>query len=204
VNFGKANKYNVKLSVTPQSCPQLVTTIEKTVTIQKPISGTNYEPRNAVENRPLQLQARDIGTSYEWMPSTSLGSIFSSHPVYTGKKEQQYTIKITTPSGCTTIDTQLVKIFKEIEVYVPKAFTPNNDGQNDRMYPFLVGIRELKSFRIINRWGTLVYESKTDLPGWDGMYRGKPQPMDGYVWEAQAIDLDGKIIIRKGSFTLIR
>ncbi|MFL5809039.1 MAG: PKD domain-containing protein, partial [Flavisolibacter sp.] len=204
VNFGAANKYNVKLSVTPLSCPLLSTTLEKTVTIQKPISGSNYEPRNAVENRPLPLRARDIGTSYEWMPSTSLGSIFSSQTVYTGNKEQQYRIKIINPSGCTTIDTQLVKIFKEIEIYVPKAFTPNNDGQNDRMYPFLVGIKELKNFRIINRWGAIVYESRTDMPGWDGMYKGKPQPMDGYVWEAQAIDLDGKIVIRKGSFTLIR
>jgi gliding motility-associated-like protein len=204
VHFGNAGAFNVKLSVTPVACPQLTSTIEKTVTIQKPVPGNNYAPKNAIENRPLQLKARDIGTSYEWMPATWLGSIFSSQTAYTGNKEQQYRIKIINPSGCTTVDTQLVKIFKEIEVYVPKAFTPNNDGQNDRMYPFLVGIKELKSFRIINRWGAVVYESKTDLPGWDGMYKGKPQPMDGYVWEAQANDLDGKTVIRKGSFTLIR
>jgi gliding motility-associated-like protein len=138
------------------------------------------------------------------MPAKYLGSIFNAQTVYAGDQEQLYKIKILTPSGCTTIDSQLVRIFKEREIYVPTAFTPNNDGQNDHMYPFLVGIKELKSFRIINRWGNIVYESKTDLPGWDGNYKGKPQPMDGYVWEAQAVDLDGNIITRKGNFTLIR
>ena len=72
------------------------------------------------------------------------------------------------------------------------------------MYPFLVGLKELKTFRIINRWGAVVYEAKTDLPGWDGNYKGKPQPMDGYVWEAHAIDYEGNVVIRKGSFTLLR
>jgi gliding motility-associated-like protein len=95
-------------------------------------------------------------------------------------------------------------VFKEREIYVPKAFTPNGDGRNDRIYPFLAGIRELKFFRIVNRWGVIVYESKTDLPGWDGRYNGKDQPVDGYSWEAEAIDIYGATIQRKGTVTLLR
>ncbi|MGZ5190571.1 MAG: PKD domain-containing protein [Flavisolibacter sp.] len=204
LKFAQTGSYQVKLSVTPQLCPQLVTSVIKTITIEKPVAGINYIPKNAVESRPLPMIARDIGISYEWIPSNNLGSIFKAATVFTGIKEQLYSIKIINPSGCITIDTQLVRIFKEKEIVVPKAFTPNHDGQNDRMYPFLVGLKELRSFRIINRWGAVVYESKTDLPGWDGNYKGKPQPMDGYVWEAYAIDYEGNVIVRKGSFTLLR
>lgn len=204
LKYEQAGPYKVTLTVTPKLCPQLATTVLKTVTIQKPITGISYVPKNAVETKPMSMRARDIGLSYEWIPSNNLGSIFNAATVFTGSKEQLYQIKIINPSGCTTIDTQLVRIFKEREIYVPKAFTPNNDGQNDRMYPFLAGLKELKSFRIVNRWGAVVYESKSDMPGWDGNYKGKPQPMDSYVWEALAIDEEGNVVVRKGSFTLLR
>ena len=113
-------------------------------------------------------------------------------------------MQITNPSGCITVDTQLVRLFRETDILVPKAFTPNGDGLNDRMFPFMVGLKELVIFRIINRWGVMVYESRTEQPGWDGRYQGKQQPLGGYVWEAQGIDTEGKTIFRKGSFTLIR
>ena len=115
-----------------------------------------------------------------------------------------YTITIRDNLGCTTVDSQLVKVFKEVNIYMPKAFTPNGDGQNDRIYPFTVGIKQIRMFRIINRWGVIVYEAKTDIKGWDGNYKGAPQQMDGYVWELQAIDYFGKMHTRQGSFTLIR
>jgi gliding motility-associated-like protein len=57
---------------------------------------------------------------------------------------------------------------------------------------------------VINRWGKVVFESTTDIPGWDGTVNGKPQPIDGYVWEAEAVDAYGNIIRRKGTVTLIR
>jgi gliding motility-associated-like protein len=125
-------------------------------------------------------------------------------PVFQGMTDQLYTITIKDNLGCVTVDTQQVRVYKEVNIYVPKAFTPNNDGLNDYMYPFTVGIKEIKFFRIINRWGVVVYQSKTDLPGWDVKYKGAAQPMDGYVWEIQAIDFFGKSHVRHGSFTLIR
>jgi gliding motility-associated-like protein len=157
-----------------------------------------------VSNQPLSLKARNIGNAFEWRPSSFLDNAKSNNPVFRGQQEQMYGIRITNPSGCITIDSQLVRMFPEREIYVPTAFTPNGDGRNDYIFPYLVGIKELKHFRVINRWGVVVFEAHTDLPGWDGRYQGKPQPMQGYVWEALGIDLEGKNITRKGSFTLIR
>jgi gliding motility-associated-like protein len=202
--FLQAGDYDVSLSVTPLSCPQLVSVVHKKIAIKKAIEGVNYVPVNAVVNKAVELKAREIGVAYLWSPNQNLNTTASFHPSFTGSAEEMYHIRITNPSGCITIDSQLVRIFQEREIYLPKAFTPNGDGQNDRMYPFLVGIKELKIFRIMNRWGVVVYESKSDLPGWDGTYKGQPQPMDGYVWEALAVDQDGKTVTRNGSFTLIR
>jgi gliding motility-associated-like protein len=202
--FDSSGNIPVKLSVTPQACPQLVTTFQKIIPIEATRRGINYFPVNAVENKPLQLKARNFGAQYLWVPSTYLSNPVSATPVFISTQEWIYQIRITTVSGCITVDTQLVRIFKTADIYLPQAFTPNGDGRNDKLYPFLVGIKQLKYFRILNRWGIVVYESITDLPGWDGTVRGKPQPMDGYVWEAEGIDIGGNIVRRKGTVTLIR
>jgi gliding motility-associated-like protein len=204
ITYGTPGNYDVQLAITPLTCPQLITTKQKTIAIEAPIPGINYFSRNAIVNKTLYLNARTFGSTYLWSPSAYLNNPTIISPIFLGTQEQLYQIKIIAPSGCTTIDTQLVRIFKEKDIYVPKGFTPNGDGQNDRLYPFLVGIKELRFFRIINRWGIVVYESRMELPGWNGNYKGVPQPVDGYSWEAEAVDIDGILIRRKGTVTLIR
>ena len=100
----------------------------------------------------------------------------------------------------------MVRVFKEREIYVPKAFTPDRDGVNDRIYPIVVGITKVNQFRIFNRWGVLVYDNKTAnaSTGWDGTYRGVAQPMETYVWVAEGIDAEGKVVKRSGNIVLIR
>jgi gliding motility-associated-like protein len=118
--------------------------------------------------------------------------------------DQAYTIEIKTLSGCVTVDTQVVKTVKQSEIYVPSAFTPDNDGLNDYLRPIFMGIKELHYFRIYNRWGQLLYQSKSELPGWDGKINGVPQASIVVVWMIEGVGLDNRIIIRKGTSTLIR
>jgi len=91
-------------------------------------------------------------------------------------------------------------------IHVPKAFSPNGDGQNDRLFPILVGISNLQYFRVYNRWGVLVYEARTygTSIGWDGTYKGTPQPMETYIWVAEAVDVLGKTLKAGGNSILIR
>jgi gliding motility-associated-like protein len=90
------------------------------------------------------------------------------------------------------------------DLFVPKAWTPNNDGHNDRLYPLTVNIRELKYFRIFNRWGQMVFETNAIGIGWDGMFKGQKQVIDVYTWTAEAIGDNGQIIKRSGNSALIR
>lgn len=91
-----------------------------------------------------------------------------------------------------------------IDIIVAKVFTPNNDGINDILKPIVVGVPELKTFSIYNRWGNLIFSTKDANTGWDGTLRGVPQPIETYLWFAEGIDKNGKVIQRKGMVTLAR
>src|SRR6185436_10544654 len=172
--------------------------------IDKPKSAVTYPVKFAVESYPLDLQARQFGETALWSPGTWLNTRESYTPVFNGESEQTYTIEIKTASGCITVDTQSVKTVKQSDVYVPSAFSPNNDGLNDYLRPIFMGIKELRYFRVFNRWGQLLYERKTELPGWDGKVSGAPQGSQVVVWMVEAIGLDNRILTKKGTTTLVR
>jgi gliding motility-associated-like protein len=60
------------------------------------------------------------------------------------------------------------------------------------------------SLRIFNRQGLLLFESKNQNIGWDGTYKGNPQPMDAYVWTLEIEYFTGEKLRRRGDVTLIR
>lgn len=170
-------------------------------------ANIRYPTVSTLIGQPLQLQARNLGGSvYSWVPSNYLSNSAIINPVFISGKEQEYKIHITTNTGCQVIDTQLVKISGKKGIYVPKAFSPNGDGTNDRLYPILVGITKLNYFRVFNRWGNLVFETNSSNPaaGWDGKIFGHPQPVETYTWTAEGIDIDGIIIRKSGNTFLIR
>ncbi len=174
------------------------------ILIERARSGINYPVQYAVVNLPQRLQARQFGSSALWSPAIKLDNAESYTPVFNGQTDQLYTIKITTAAGCLTVDTQVVKTVKQIEIYVPSGFTPNNDGKNDMLFPILIGVKELRYFRIYNRWGQLIYESVSDKPGWNGRLKGILQLSQVYVWIAEAVGVDGSVQRRKGTTVLIR
>jgi gliding motility-associated-like protein len=90
------------------------------------------------------------------------------------------------------------------DIFVPKAWTPNNDGHNDKLFPLTVNIRELKYFRVFNRWGQLVFETNVIGHGWNGIFNGKPHVSDVFTWTVEAVGLDNKYYRKAGNSVLIR
>jgi gliding motility-associated-like protein len=66
-------------------------------------------------------------------------------------------------------------------VFVPDAFSPNNDGQNDRLAVYLETFVTVR-VELFDRWGTLLYASTTLTEQWDGTFRGQPCPVGQYTW----------------------
>jgi hypothetical protein len=67
-----------------------------------------------------------------------------------------------------------------------------------------VGIKDLKYFRVFNRWGQMIFETKNPGKGWDGRITGIDQQTGVFIWIAEGVDYTGKLVTRKGTSTLIR
>jgi len=128
-------------------------------------------------------------------------------PVFNYDKKTEYIIKITSATGCISVDTLLVDLISigiVPNVFVPKAWSPNGDGHNDFLFPFTVNITQLKYFRIYNRWGKKVFETNIIGQGWDGKLNGNPQIMDVYTWTVEAISVNGYKYKAAGKAVLLR
>ena len=202
--YPAAGVYPISLSVSTALCPTPVNTIKHFVIVDEPRPALNYHTQYAVINLPLGLQARPFGENVLWSPGINLDTRNSYTPVFKGNAEQLYTIRIMTNSGCVTVDTQLVKTVEHVEVFVPNAFTPNHDGKNDLLRPVSFGIRQVNDFKVFNRWGQLLFRMQSDMPGWDGTYKGVKLEMQTIVWTFEGIGVDGNVYTRRGTTVLMR
>jgi gliding motility-associated-like protein len=194
----------MKLKVTPQVCTSLADSITKTINIEVPRPGIRMPLIDGVKGDPIPLQARTFGTAYQWSPTTGLDNPLKQNPIAVLNAEQQYQIRIGVQSGCETVDTLLVRIFDNFTIFVPNVFTPNGDGQNDKLNLNMIGVKQLVFFRIFNKAGVKVFETRDGSQGWDGTVNGSLQPMDSYMWVVEAIDKYGAPIRLRGLSTLIR
>jgi gliding motility-associated-like protein len=116
----------------------------------------------------------------------------------------RYTLTATTGSGCKGVDEVNVKVYKGPEIYVPTAFTPNNDGLNDILKAIPVGIKEFRYFVVYNRWGQRVFYTNDANKGWDGKLSGTEQGNDSFIWMAEGVDDGGNKVVRKGTVVIVR
>lgn len=195
-----------------KGCPKPVKD-EVLVTVLPKITVFAGNDTSMVYNQPLQLNARTNAPVVNWAPPLGLNNIVIINPVarisattlQQGVDTIRYTVTASTPEGCSATDDILVKVFATApSIFVPSGFTPNNDGLNDVMRPILAGMRELVYFRIFNRYGQLVFETKTPGKGWDGRINGIPQGSSTYVYDCRATDYNGATVQAKGSFVLVR
>ncbi len=177
--------------------------MQKNLRVDAPKPAENYPVKYAVVNLPLTLRARPIAEQVIWSPATYLSDASSFTPVFQSGREQTYLVTLKTIAGCTTIDTQLVKINKGIAIHVPNTFTPNGDGTNDLLRPFMIGIKELAYFRVFNRWGQLIFQTSDINGAWDGRFKGMQVEMQTVVWMLEGTGVDNLKYQAKGSTVVI-
>ncbi|GAB3927862.1 gliding motility-associated C-terminal domain-containing protein [Mucilaginibacter myungsuensis] len=88
-------------------------------------------------------------------------------------------------------------------IFVPNAFTPNGDGNNDVLYVYGSNIRSL-TFMVVNQYGEMMFRSTSQASGWDGTYRGAKQPVAVYMYSVEAVMNDGTTVKKNGSVTLLK
>jgi gliding motility-associated-like protein len=159
-------------------------------------------------NETVALKAIDVTnsnfTSYTWSPIEGLDNPNTKNPIATITKNIDYVVTATNQLGCNSKDTIHIDVYKDVEIFVPSAFTPNNDNKNDMLKAIPRGIKKCNFFSIYNRYGQLLFSTNSFFIGWDGKYKNIPQNTDTYIWVTQGIDGKANLINRKGTFTLIR
>ena len=148
----------------------------------------------------LVLDATSLNaTSYRWQDGTEEPTLRVTNPgdygVFVGNECEQILLE-STVTEC-----------RICQIYVPNAFSPNDDGINDKFRPF--SDCELLDFniRIFNRWGDLVFESTNPEEGWEGEFNGKLLNMGTYIWMLQFnVNEDGnlRLVEMSGDVTILK
>ncbi len=153
----------------------------------------------------IALRTTDsTGLQYQWMGSSKLlksegAQLFA---IVTG------TDKIILTGidewGCRNTDSVDVTAHTCCEIAVPNAFSPNNDGLNDRFRIITNGNQRIGTFIILNRWGQKMFETKDVTQGWDGTYMGVPQEMGTYYYYIKYTCTSSDVFEKKGEVILIK
>lgn len=161
----------------------------------------------------LSLNATSDGDyTYLWQPDTGLNDVNILRPEANPLQNTVYVLNATSAYGCESADSVRITITNIYEIVLPNAFSPNGDELNDVFRIIHTrGIRELKAFRIYNRWGQLVYEA-TNLQrnddntyaGWNGTFRGLEQETGVYAYYVEGTTFLDEPFIKKGNISLVR
>jgi gliding motility-associated-like protein len=146
-------------------------------------------------------------TQYVWTPSIGLSNAGVASPTVTIGAigaDVRYKVVASTVAGCKGEAYVSVRVYKGPDIYVPTGFTPNGDGKNDKFTPFPVGMKSYNYFRVFNRWGQLVFQTRALNDGWDGTIGGQLQPEGVYVWMIEGLTKDDRLVTKKGTVMLIK
>ena len=174
------------------------------VTVVPPVKAFAGNDTAVVIGQPMQLLAFG-GVQFKWTPSSFLNNPLIFNPIAKLNDDIEYVVKVSTKEGCFAYDTVKVKVYKTPpEIFIPTAFTPNGDGLNDNLIPIPVGIVKIIYFKVYNRFGEMVFTTEEIGKGWNGVYKGRDQGNESFVWHVLGIDYLGKPLFKKGQSTLIR
>ncbi|MBK9253964.1 MAG: gliding motility-associated C-terminal domain-containing protein [Saprospiraceae bacterium] len=143
-----------------------------------------------------------INATYNWSTGESGLSILVS-PIQT----TSYLVTVTDQDGCTATDQVTVEVrtaqCDETDVYLPNAFTPNGDGNNDVLLVRSNFIDELELI-IYNRWGQEVFRTTDKNVGWDGTFQGRALSPDSFAFYLRVLCINAEEYKKQGNINLLR
>lgn len=144
----------------------------------------------------------DVEVGFLSPASTTLICNFCNEITVNPQETTCYVLKGENGYGCVDYDTVCVYVTKDFDVFIPNAFTPNEDGYNDVFIPVGYGINEIR-LTIFDRWGEQIFTSNETSIGWDGSRKGKQCEQGVYVYKAEIKTMAGHTVERVGHVTLL-
>lgn len=149
----------------------------------------------------LLVSAKDI-YNYIWSPQQSLDNPYAQSPVAVITQPARYVV-VGFDGSCSRSDSIVIGVNYDSKLLIPSAFTPNNDGRNDKFRIVNLTFQKVIEFRVFNRFGQQVFNA-TDNSGWDGIFNGIPQDIGTYFYLIRITIPNGSEQSFQGDVTLIR
>ena len=154
------------------------------------------------------------GVSYQWTPELALNCTKCKNPIASPIENITYTITVIDFNGCKSSDNVLISLLTCGDIFIPNAFSPNSDGNNDTLFT-RINPACVKEFYLViyDRWGNKVFESIDVTRGWNpasAMNSSSPfeegkEGVDIYFYILTAsLAGNNQPIVQKGNLSLIR
>ena len=186
------------VSITVSEPPQISVQLPADTTIQLGLS------------LPLNIVLSGLSPAqWIWTDTSYLSCLTCPNPVVqTPLETTRYTLTVLDENGCSASDDMLLMVEQLIGVFIPNAMGGSGDNAN-LVLGFNPAVRQINLFRVFDRWGELLHETRNALPGddaltWDGRYRGKLVNPGVYLWQIEIELVDGSVLKKIGDLTVIR
>ncbi len=176
-------------------------------------NGCKLRDTIKVSPRPMPLVNLGADTGickYKPVILTTGSSVFDTYLWSTGATTPSISVNQTgtyfltvTKSGCEASDTIQV-LPGDCDVYIPSAFTPNNDNLNETFGVVDNTSLQYFSLQIYSKWGQLIFSSNDVTKKWDGTFKGKKMPNGSYLWMLNYTNIRGRKFYEQGTVMLIR
>ncbi len=153
------------------------------------------------ETANLSVSPFDPENKYLWSPSLGLSCDSCPNTSASPYNTQEYLVTLTNLAGCSIRDSIRITICGD--VFMPTAFSPNGDGNNDVLYVEPHCIKSMH-LTIYDRWGNRVFETDDAKTGWDGTYKGSSMNADVYAYYLKVTTFNDRNVTKEGNVTLIR
>ncbi len=170
------------------------------IRISEPTVAIEGDGFQIMKGTSVQLTATGTASTWQWSPVSGLDNAAVSNPTATPTKTTEYILTGTDSVGCTA--TARTTIIVQETAFVPNLFTPNGDGKNDSLLIYGLTSPNRFVFRVFNREGSLVYETKdvsqATTIGWNGYVQGTLQPGGLYYWRVDGETGNGDKLLLNG------
>ncbi len=203
-----SGNYDLKLKVTTsQNCMNQISKKSYISVKESPIAEFNSNKSVTNELDPIiEFYNTTIGNNHFIWDFNNGKISYEKNPIIDFQQAGNYDVILTAISsvGCIDSSVNTISVYPKMTIYIPNAFTPNNDGYNDK---FDVKVNSISYYEIYvyNRWGEKIFYSSNELYSWDGSdFNGFFVPNGIYLYHIKIIDQNGKDWAYNGEINLLR
>ncbi len=206
----KAGTYRDTIAATNTTCEAFITLNVNTADLSVSFGGdVTIERGDSIRLNPSVSTTKNVVLS--WRPSIAVPCKSCLDPIVSPKTTTVYELEARdTVNGCIRFDDIVVNVKTCVGVYIPNAFSPNDDGRNDYFTVYTAPcIKQVLVLSVYNRWGVLMFtrtnfEPNNDKMGWDGLVNGKPVPNDVYAFYIELEQKDSSTQRYRGDISVMR